>query len=374
VIASRGTPLIWRKLDGLPYVVGRQGSLNGEYWRGDIAELLVYNRELPAGELAQVWQYLGDKYLPGTFVWPLITSSLTATGRVNRPFTYTITATGKPTGYGASGLPAGLSANTASGLISGTPGAAGTFTVLLSATNVTGVGTANLTLTIADNAPVQWAGNGHWYQAIYAGPSGISWPEASTAATNAHGYLATITSADENAFAYGLVTEPIFWNVDSYGNGIGPWLGGLQPPSSPEPAGNWQWVTAEPMTYQNWASGEPNNAGGVEDRLIFVGLGVLQSPQWADVSGSALLRGYLIEHPQFPWRPTLSITPSNAVAVISWPAPAEGWLLECTNLLTGVAGPWTQVPPPYQTNSGVISVDFTNLPPVGNQFFRLHKP
>ena len=68
------------------------------------------------------------------------------------------------------GLPAGLSVNTASGLVSGTPETAGAFTVLLSATNTTGVGATNLLLTIADNAPAQWAGNGHWYQAVYAGP------------------------------------------------------------------------------------------------------------------------------------------------------------------------------------------------------------
>lgn len=33
-----------------------------------------------------------------------------------------------------------------------------------------------------------------------------------------------------------------------------------------------------------------------------------------------------------------------------------------------------RVPPPYQTNAGNISVTFTNTPPTGTQFFRLHKP
>jgi hypothetical protein len=46
------------------YVIGRQGSLNGEYWSGDIAEMLVYNRELGSDELASVWQFLMAKYLP----------------------------------------------------------------------------------------------------------------------------------------------------------------------------------------------------------------------------------------------------------------------------------------------------------------------
>jgi hypothetical protein len=63
-ISNRLTALTTRTLTG-NYVLGRQGSLNGEYWSGDIAEMLVYNRELAADELASVWQFLLAKYLPG---------------------------------------------------------------------------------------------------------------------------------------------------------------------------------------------------------------------------------------------------------------------------------------------------------------------
>src|SRR5208337_1089351 len=59
-----------------------------------------------------------------------------------------------PTGYGATGLPAGLSVNSGTGLITGTPSAGGTSTVTLSATNAGGTGTATLTLTISVAAPV----------------------------------------------------------------------------------------------------------------------------------------------------------------------------------------------------------------------------
>jgi hypothetical protein len=262
--------------------------------------------------------------------------------------------------------------NTISGLISGTPSAAGAFNVLLSATNATGVVTTNLLLSIADNAPVQWASNGHWYQAVYAGTSGISWPDASTAATNAGGYLATITSADENAFAYSLVSDPIFWFTDSFGNGVGPWLGGLQPPGSPEPAGNWQWVTGEPMAYLNWAPGEPTNWQGVEDRLHFFGAQTAQGPQWNDAGAAALFRGYLIEYPQFPWRPTLSIALSNAAVLISWPSANFDWALEfATNLVPGGSG-WMEIPRPYPTNATDCVV--TEPTPAGNKFYRLRMP
>ena len=80
---------------------------------------------------------------------PAITSPLTASGTVGVAFSYQITATNNPTGFNATGLPAGLSVNTATGLISGTPTAAGNFNVTISATNSGGTGSATLALTIA---------------------------------------------------------------------------------------------------------------------------------------------------------------------------------------------------------------------------------
>ncbi len=89
-----------------------------------------------------------------TVAAPVITSGTTASGTVGTAFSYQITATNSPTSYGATGLPAGLSVNTSSGLISGTPTGAGTSTVTLSATNGSGTGHATLTLTITAAAPV----------------------------------------------------------------------------------------------------------------------------------------------------------------------------------------------------------------------------
>jgi len=80
---------------------------------------------------------------------PSITSAATASGNVNQPFSYQITASNSPTSYSATGLPAGLSINTSTGVISGTPSAAGTSTVTIGATNGSGTGTATLTITVA---------------------------------------------------------------------------------------------------------------------------------------------------------------------------------------------------------------------------------
>ncbi len=87
---------------------------------------------------------------------PGITSATTANGTVGTSFSYQITATNTPTTYGAAVLPAGLSVNSATGLISGTPTSAGTSTVTLSASNAAGTGNATLTLTFAATLPASF--------------------------------------------------------------------------------------------------------------------------------------------------------------------------------------------------------------------------
>jgi len=86
-------------------------------------------------------------------VTPSITSSTSASGTVGSSFSYTITASGSPTSYNASGLPSGVSVNTSTGAISGTPTSAGTFTASISASNSGGTGSATLTISVAKGTP-----------------------------------------------------------------------------------------------------------------------------------------------------------------------------------------------------------------------------
>ena len=86
---------------------------------------------------------------------PVIASAATAGGQMGAAFSYQIAATNGPTSFGAAGLPAGLSVNPASGLISGIPTVAGTFAGTVSAGNAAGgASSATLTLTILPAAPV----------------------------------------------------------------------------------------------------------------------------------------------------------------------------------------------------------------------------
>jgi hypothetical protein len=79
---------------------------------------------------------------------PVINSTLTSTATAGMFYSYNITATNTPTSYSATGLPVGLSINTTTGVISGTPAGSGTSTITITATNQTGTDTKTLTLTV----------------------------------------------------------------------------------------------------------------------------------------------------------------------------------------------------------------------------------
>ena len=101
------------------------------------------------------WTVSANPYgTPGAGPPPTVTSSSLASGVLGDAFSYQITATQTPTSYAATGLPAGLSVNVGSGLISGTPAVSGTFNVVVSASNVGGAGMKNVTFNIATSGPL----------------------------------------------------------------------------------------------------------------------------------------------------------------------------------------------------------------------------
>lgn len=128
-----------------------------------------------------------------------------------------------------------------------------------------GIGLA-LLAEVADATPVQWStadgGNGHYYEVMYLG-SKISWSDAQTYASSlTHngeaGYLATITSAEEQTFLNGVNSDWVANSPNHGGQYVTAWLGGVR-----DSNGAFGWVTGEEFSdYENWSAGEPNNYNG----------------------------------------------------------------------------------------------------------------
>lgn len=101
----------------------------------------------------------------------------------------------------------------------------------------------------AAGAPVVFPGNGHSYELVLDGD--ISWDGAQAAARASGRELATITSAQEQAFVEDLL-------LDS-GAPTGSYWFGLR---ETQTEGEYAWATGETFSYDNFAPGEPNNGGG----------------------------------------------------------------------------------------------------------------
>ncbi|HND53874.1 MAG TPA: hypothetical protein PLV92_15800, partial [Pirellulaceae bacterium] len=61
VVAKKGGPLSPRNLS-TGWVVGQQGNIDGEYWNGDLFELLVFDRELTEPERLTVSRELAKRH------------------------------------------------------------------------------------------------------------------------------------------------------------------------------------------------------------------------------------------------------------------------------------------------------------------------
>jgi PEP-CTERM motif-containing protein/lectin-like protein len=153
------------------------------------------------------------------------------------------------------------------------------------------IGVVALASAPASASPVLF--NNHYYD-IVALPNAL-WGAANTdvglkSDLGLDWHLATITSQPEQDFIASLLGPPPAAGIVEY------WIGGFQPPGSPEPAGGWSWVTGEPFGYTDWGSGEPNNSGGVENHIALdnrYGWG------WNDNDPSVndIIHGYVAEAP-----------------------------------------------------------------------------
>jgi len=96
------------------------------------------------------------------------------------------------------------------------------------------------------------AGNEHWYDRVDT-QTELTWDQAKTDAETrfyegVQGHLMTITSQEEADLRETLYTKTALPDAgkDRF------WIGAYQPSGSPEPAGNWRWITGEPWGFTNW--------------------------------------------------------------------------------------------------------------------------
>ncbi|MBN1343932.1 MAG: PEP-CTERM sorting domain-containing protein [Phycisphaerae bacterium] len=119
------------------------------------------------------------------------------------------------------------------------------------------------------------------------------WADLEAEAQVFGGHLATINSADENAWLLSTFPQNSLF------------IGLYQPDGSSEPDGGWSWVSGEPVTYLNWEPGQPDGFMA-EDNYAMMNIGSLNG-QWHDVgpTGWPLGSAYqgIIEVPE----PTTSI-------------------------------------------------------------------
>lgn len=135
-------------------------------------------------------------------------------------------------------------------------------------------------------------------------------------------------------------------------------------------------VSAQTNYTVDWYS--VDGGGGTSTGGVYAVSGTVGQPDAGTMSGGTytLNGGFwgIIAAVQTEGAPLLSITLNSqpSTITVSWPLPATGWLLHSTtNLVTG-GSMWTEISPPYPTNGA--NLQFTEPLPVGNKFYRLHKP
>jgi len=97
--------------------------------------------------------------------------------------------------------------------------------------------------------------NGHYYY-LYKNSEFNSWEDAKSYCESQGGYLATISSEDENDFLFSYI---ISQNCQSAFFGL----------NDRETEGEWKWINGESATYTNWSEHEPNSETSLEDEAMF---------------------------------------------------------------------------------------------------------
>jgi hypothetical protein len=117
---------------------------------------------------------------------------------------------------------------------------------------------------------VQWrvqdGGNGHWYRVAVVSTA-LTWSAANAAATEVGAHLASISSAEENAFVRNLSLSTPGGVRNAGGTTVGPWIGAHRDPLT----GILGWSSGEPWSFAAWCGGEPSGPSWEDAVCYFTG-------------------------------------------------------------------------------------------------------
>jgi hypothetical protein len=136
----------------------------------------------------------------------------------------------------------------------------------------------------AAQGPIEWSSNGHVYELV---PLASDWDTARATAELKGGYLATITSQQEQDFIVNNVVTP----QSRYA-----WIGATQRADGVEPDQGWEWITGETWEYDAWGPGQPDNAPSLDEDCTNFLLYAGQVGDWNDEECSRSDVYFIVEY------------------------------------------------------------------------------
>ncbi len=154
--------------------------------------------------------------------------------------------------------------------------------------------------SVSSNGQPMYNFNGHSYQLT---TGAMTWEEAEAEAVAHGGHLASVNSSAENQ-----------WLFDNFANSE-IWIGF----NDRQQEGLWVWTDSSPITYTNWADGEPSNDGTEGEDVAHI-FGVDNSSfiagTWNDWQGSNHQLYGIIEYPSL-FAPVIITNGGNSTAFVS---------------------------------------------------------
>ncbi len=130
----------------------------------------------------------------------------------------------------------------------------------------------------------------------------VTWHDAQSDCESRGGYLATISSVEEDDLLTALLVQAIDPPTEGAYIGL----------TDEAQAGNWQWFTGEPVVYTNWDAGEPFGQGDWVMKWMYSSGGYLNTVgAWNDVRSPTAYTDYYICEYEAAWPTGTSVQASS---------------------------------------------------------------